>query len=53
MVDGQHRLGAMLLMERKEWNKTKRNVLIEVFDTKHEDDVARLFEEINRQATSC
>ena len=42
----------LLMAERKEWDKTKRNELIEVFDTKHEDDVARLFEEINRRAKS-
>lgn len=43
----------LLMAEKDEWDKTKRNVLIEVFDTKDEDEVARLFAEINRRAKSC
>ncbi|CAM9111225.1 unnamed protein product [Ascophyllum nodosum] len=49
IVDGQHRLGAMLLLADKgRWDRTKRNVVIEVFNTKTEEDVVHLFAEINR-----
>ncbi|CAM9234116.1 unnamed protein product [Choristocarpus tenellus] len=48
IVDGQHRVGALMLMaERGSWNRTERNIVIDVFPTHSEEEVAALFTEIN------
>lgn len=49
IVDGQHRLGALLLLsEEGLWNRSERNVVVEVFDTKDEQEIEELFAEINK-----
>jgi hypothetical protein len=48
IVDGQHRAGAlMILAQRGHWELKKNNVLIEVFPTEKEEDIAVLFRVIN------
>lgn len=48
-MDGQHRLGALLLLaEEGLWDPSEQNVLVEVIDTKDDQEVQQLFAEINR-----
>lgn len=48
-MDGQHRLGAMLLMaDNGQWDPKKQNVVIELFETRDEEEICHLFAEINR-----
>lgn len=48
IVDGQHRAGAlMLLSQQGHWDRLKRNILIDVFNTDNDEDIAALFKEIN------
>lgn len=48
IVDGQHRLGALLLLaEEGLWDRSERNVVVEVFDTKDDKEIGELFAEIN------
>lgn len=50
IVDGQHRVGALLLMaERGGWDSEARNILVDVFRTRSEKEVSDLFTEINRR----
>lgn len=49
VVDGQHRLGALLLLsEEGLWDRSERNVVVEVFDTKDDKEIEELFAEINK-----
>eukprot|EP00904_Undaria_pinnatifida_P000309 jgi/Undpi1/10279/HiC_scaffold_28.g12731.m1 len=49
IVDGQHRLGALLLMSEKGlWDQAEQNVIVEVFETQNEEEIGCLFSEINR-----
>lgn len=48
IVDGQHRAAALMTLAQKGyWDDLERNVLIEVFYTKTEKDIAALFRAIN------
>lgn len=48
ILDGQHRLGAlMLLCEEGEWERSVRNILVDVFRVSGPQDVKDLFTEIN------
>jgi hypothetical protein len=48
IVDGQHRVGALMLLEQQgHWDRLKRNIIIDVFNTDTDEDVAALFKEIN------
>lgn len=51
-MDGQHRLGALLLMaEQGLWDREEKNVVIEVFETRDEEEIGHLFAEINRYSS--
>ena len=44
IIDGQHRVAALLLMATNgKWSKTDRNVIIEVFQTRGESEIVSLF----------
>lgn len=48
-MDGQHRLGALVMLaEEGLWDRSEQNVVVEVFDTKDEKEIAELFLEINK-----
>lgn len=48
-MDGQHRLSALLVLaDEGLWDRSERNIVAEVFNTKDEDEVATLFAEINK-----
>jgi hypothetical protein len=48
IVDGQHRVGAlMLLAEQGHWNPYVRNITVDVFTVESDEDVSALFREIN------
>ena len=48
IIDGQHRVGALLLLaEKGYWNESETNILVEVFPTDSEESIAKLFKEIN------
>mmetsp|Transcript_9810 Transcript_9810/g.16171 ORF Transcript_9810/g.16171 Transcript_9810/m.16171 type:complete len:498 (-) Transcript_9810:1588-3081(-) len=48
IVDGQHRVGAlMILAQRGYWNETTPNIVVEVFQTNTDVQIATLFREIN------
>lgn len=48
-MDGQHRLGAMLLLaEEGMWDRSEQNVVVEVFDTKDDKEIEKLFLDINK-----
>ena len=52
IVDGQHRVAALLLLaEKGRWDREKQNVVIEVFETRNEEEVGHLFSEINRYSS--
>ncbi|CAN0006944.1 unnamed protein product, partial [Phaeothamnion confervicola] len=49
IVDGQHRIGALMIMsEEGAWDRASENVLVDVFSTTQEQDIADLFTEINK-----
>lgn len=49
ILDGQHRLGAMLLLaEEGMWDRSEQNVVVEVFDTKDDKEIEKLFLDINK-----
>ena len=48
IVDGQHRAGAlMMLSQQGHWEGHEKNILIDVFETKSDEEVVALFKEIN------
>ena len=48
IVDGQHRAGAlMMLSQQGHWDGLENNILIDVFETKSDEEIVALFKEIN------
>jgi len=48
IIDGQHRAAALVLLAQQgHWNEYSRNVLVDVFITKNDSEIADLFKEIN------
>jgi hypothetical protein len=48
IVDGQHRVGAMMILsQRGYWKERERNILVEVFPVEKEEEIAVLFRVIN------
>ena len=48
IVDGQHRVAAIMLMAQDgRWDLTRRNILVDVFQTETEQEISNLFHEIN------
>ena len=48
IVDGQHRAGALLMLSQQgHWDGLENNILIDVFETKNDEEIVALFKEIN------
>jgi len=48
IVDGQHRAASLVILSSEgHWNETKKNIVIDVFNTKSEQEINELFKEIN------
>lgn len=48
VIDGQHRIGALLILAKEGyWDGEDRNILVEVFSVINDQEITRLFKEIN------
>ena len=48
IIDGQHRLAAMVMMSNENrWNRSENNITVELFKTKTDGEVEALFKDIN------
>ena len=47
-MDGQHRAAALIWMaSNNQWDPYSRNIVVDVFEVESEQDIAKLFHEIN------
>jgi len=48
IVDGQHRVAALVIMAQEgKWDLRLRNIMVDVFPVRDEQDISNLFHEIN------